>query len=54
MSDLISRKALIKEILDEFTQERVMGTFLRIVENLQTAYDLEKVVDRLQEEYEEA
>ena len=50
MSDLISRSALRQEILDKFPQGGARGVFLAFVDDAPTAYDVDKVVQQLEEE----
>lgn len=60
--DLISKQALSKEIKEKIIPDKygtsnavldVMGAVLRVIEEQQTAYDVEKVIDKLKENEQE-
>lgn len=60
--DLISKQAVLKEIKDKIIPEKygttnavldVMGALLRVIGEQQTAYDVEKVIDKLKENEQE-
>lgn len=49
MSDLISRKALIEDLMEEIPLAENTHIFKDIIENQPTAFDKEKVLDELGE-----
>ena len=49
-NDLISRNALRQEVLDKMPQGGARGVFLAFIDEQPTAYDVEKVVEQVQDE----
>ena len=52
MSDLISRKALLEDMRNSITENSDTFDWINLINRQSTAYDLDKVIERLEDKIE--